>query len=1332
MTSHLNLKIAGLVNRSRTLCHPADKKRLDARYYAHRNYTPEEIPLASVCEETLLKGFHFVPGAFKPTRAIRKTENWHAQQLFLVEWDHVTEATLAAFIAARPFVAENAWLVTESLRSRYDAPEDPTCNGHLRLRVVLCMPRAVNTPAERQWVSDALVKALPGCDTGSANSVTNGGLGRAGAASVKIGKIVDTDWFHTALCVGKKAAAAEQVERQRAARERLHKPSERAASGFTEGAGELPLAALAKADPGSFLASIGLAHTAENGRYQHWGRPEKPGDTALSVWQSPHGNWQIRVFATSIPVPPAVRGAMPFTRFYCYHERNTDMEGLAADTPRWKEVNAELASRGYGRWLSEEAFQTQQVSQRTPQPVTHARFTAAAPIPKGWRVEGKSLKPRGFKDTFPSNATSERGETQGKPPSLGEASPRYRVDPDFQHDTADLATQQHANTTAVVNWIEETENREGPPELLLLTSAAGTGKTTAAITNAEKLLYIAKTTEQADEVFKTLAAAGEDAYRHRPRMQNRDHAHWEALPLGLAEKGCRPCIAPETCNTLAARGHSPHHACQACPVFTDCKRRGYLSQREKERNAAKVIYAWDEAVACDAKHAEKIKSLCTDADILILDEVNPANLTQPRAVTHQILSELAERFRNLDTLEIYKLLAAMKLEISVAETATEALSGLQKVLSESGQDIAALDARLETFPVGCYFEKTENGLLARLSYMEKESTVPVRIDEDPDDRYSYRLHADEAVRVNHFHTRFFSLAELINAGLVPVSDPPRGYPRFFADFQEFIQTHPSRETAPMTFDPETRTLCYFLKPTLNHRRCLFMTASDTENHIAEVYRDTEINVSRHTGWQTAWHETTRVLQIATGAYLPRHSLLATGEKGAAALKGFATSVFDHLIHPTIEKGLKPLIVGPKAFLEIPECQALNDAAPETLINHHHAEGRNDCQDRDIAFIFHYEPNHHDIRNQARRIYRNPKDPLSFERELREVTRGGVTFKKSCYTDKRVQSVYDRECRHRIMQAIMRLRPNRNPNKIIVLLTAEPIDMPITPLPFARKDFERFKGDWQAFANDLQETADTEKQTRARILDCRAQGMSERAIAKKTGVSRRCVRKVTKVTSGPPVIRTLYNPRATHVTLQEKILQVLGAFSPKKTSEILAAVADVSDRHIKRELKRLVDAGEIVKIRHGVYARRPAAESDIAPVESDIAPVESDMPARALRSVSGGPPPPVTLRVQLLNLLAGGEKTTGAVLDALGNTYSVRHIKRVLAALVAGGEILRVGHGVYSRVCEKVGKVTSGLESDMQSPLPPKVPRDVRMVPRRLSGSEKPPAEILGVFSRIGK
>ena len=376
-------RIHCLVNRSRALHSPEDKKHLNNHYYAHHNYKSEQIPLDSICEETLLKGYQFVPGEFidKDNTGIRNAKNWKAQRVFLIEFDDTTENTLAEFIAARPFLKENAYLVIESIRSRYDDPDDDTCNGQLRPRLVFCMPRAVNTTDERQWVYDALVKELPGCDKGTANSITNGGLGKVNAEHIKIGKIVDTDWFNSTIATGQQEKADEDKAKRERAEERKRKHEERAAMGFTKRESELPLEALAKADPSLFLQSLGLSLKSESGQYQHWGRTEKQGDTALSVWQSDRGNWQIRVFANSIPVPPSVSGAMPFTRFYCYHELHTDIKGLQPDSHPWKDINAQLAHRGYGTWLSDEEFHAQNSENPTRSKAKLQRQTDTNPEP---------------------------------------------------------------------------------------------------------------------------------------------------------------------------------------------------------------------------------------------------------------------------------------------------------------------------------------------------------------------------------------------------------------------------------------------------------------------------------------------------------------------------------------------------------------------------------------------------------------------------------------------------------------------------------------------------------------------------------------------------------------------------------------------------------------------------------------------------------------------------------------------------------------------------------------------------------------------------------------
>ena len=56
-----------------------------------------------------------------------------------------------------------------------------------------------------------------------------------------------------------------------------------------------------------------------------------------------------------------------------------------------------------------------------------------------------------------------------------------------------------------------------------------------------------------------------------------------------------------------------------------------------------------------------------------------------------------------------------------------------------------------------------------------------------------------------------------------------------------------------------------------------------------------------------------------------------------------------------------------------------------------------------------------------------------------------------------------------MQGSMRLRPNIHEDKIIVYLTAEPIDIPVTPVDFRPVDKEKFNGNWTDFKKQLQAT-----------------------------------------------------------------------------------------------------------------------------------------------------------------------------------------------------------------------------------------------------------------------
>ena len=703
----------------------------------------------------------------------------------------------------------------------------------------------------------------------------------------------------------------------------------------------------------------------------------------------------------------------------------------------------------------------------------------------------------------------------------GHSRKRYAIDTEHVHTTSDMVTERAANKNAVVQWLQETEPKTGK-HLLVLGSAAGTGKTTIGIFTADGLLYIAKTTEEADNVFQALDAEEQDVIRHRSRQFNRGHtdingnSNWETLPLGLGEHE-RPCNQnPDICDLHAKRLGTTMFTCNpnACPSYTDCTEYAHLSQAEKEKNTSKVIYAWGEDIACDNLLSERINRLCTKDDILIVDEVNPLDLTQLRKLDRDTLYDLTERFRQPDTLtaDIFQTLKPLLDLLSTAETPEIFISGV-KTWIDSIDNINALDEKIEKYPIGVVFQDTPNTaehtrpFEACITYKNQEVTVPVVDSKTAHDTPAYFIDSNTPIETGKYETRFVPIDFLWKVGLAAFDDPPRRHRKLLTDLKAFIDENATLDAAPFTFSAGSQTFDFHLKPTLNHHRTIFNTASDPDNLIGEAYRETNIHITRHTGTPAAW-KSDSVFQIATGAYLPRQSLVRYSDDDTLELKPRAQELVDGFIRPSITAGLKVLVVAPKVFQDIErvkewaatEMDNFRQGHTALLINHHHAEGRNDYQDFDIVFVFHYEPHHSEIQNASKRIYRNPEIPLDFTRETRTVKVGSVSFEKTVYVDARVQAVYNRECRARLMQSGMRLRPNINPDKHILFFTAEPVDIPVTPTAFTPRDAQHFTGDPSRFKEHLHaETTAIESGDVQAVVEIK--GVSERTARRLTKAER---------------------------------------------------------------------------------------------------------------------------------------------------------------------------------------------------------------------------------------
>ena len=193
------------------------------------------------------------------------------------------------------------------------------------------------------------------------------------------------------------------------------------------------------------------------------------------------------------------------------------------------------------------------------------------------------------------------------------------------------------------------------------------------------------------------------------------------------------------------------------------------------------------------------------------------------------------------------------------------------------------------------------------------------------------------------------------------------------------------------------------------------------------------------------------------------------------------------------------------------------------------------------------------------LFGNDESPLSYEMERESY----------CYTDERVQSVYQQEIVHIFTQVIELAQLDRlETNKKVMLITGlripEITDRPETLL-FDWEDLEVAGG-----LDKLSEAIRT-RQRFERERDNLTTESSRKEVEAVLGCSPRQASRVLQRLRGRKIVRP---------PLREQILALL-ADGEKKTPQLIAAIQG-HPKAINTKLTRLVNAGEIVRVRRGVY------------------------------------------------------------------------------------------------------------------------------------------------------
>ena len=720
-------------------------------------------------------------------------------------------------------------------------------------------------------------------------------------------------------------------------------------------------------------------------------------------------------------------------------------------------------------------------------------------------------------------------------------------------------------------WLLRTQTT-GKQHILIIATAAGTGKTTLTILKIDKSVDVSPITELADAKFETAISKGRHAVRHRPRHYNRQNGNKpHTTPLGLYGGDTVPCVFPDHCNALAQKGYNPITTfCSRCTRKTECEESGYLSQYRTLQQYDQIFVAWNEGIMTDPHSRKYIKSLTENGDYVgVLDEVDPADLCPQRSYTTRLLEKVYDEFRDVDC-DTAPFLRKFIRETSTATSEIEWTNTVRTVLDDYEKEtLNLIDDELQRIPVTVKFAAASNppqnlenrGIYKHVAHITfRNKTITCAVLTEPadscfidDNKWILKNEImPKSFNYTHETARLISVNTFIRLNFVSLDTPesinllPRRLQDFTQDLQSFVdsldgETPPAQRTAD-GWD-------YYLLPSLNMRRVVFISASGVDEHIRELYKHTEIDIETLDGNPPAWKTGCKLYQISTGRYTPNKSLIEKDPttRTPTGLKPRAVemiNIIERVATAAVDK--KILVVAPDAFTKdgalahITELKTLHELPNVSVVNHAHAEGVNSYEDHEISFVFSFEIPPDEVKRIAKCIYRT--ETLSFEREKTNVTKGGVTLDDvERYTDERVQSIHDKECEKTLMQAITRQRQMLHENRTCYLFTSEPIGgLPTTPILFTLGDMFTCLDEQENLdkldtfleqqaertVTEIAEQDDitkrtayrkTEKQrkkekenTAAKIIQLYDEQLSERENAKRLGISRGKLQSILKI------------------------------------------------------------------------------------------------------------------------------------------------------------------------------------------------------------------------------
>ena len=650
------------------------------------------------------------------------------------------------------------------------------------------------------------------------------------------------------------------------------------------------------------------------------------------------------------------------------------------------------------------------------------------------------------------------------------------------------------------------------------------------------------------------------------------------------------CEDPERCYALERKGGNPDESiCPECPVYIECQHRGYLSQPDTlQRAKAQIVNPIK--LFLDPQSASAVEKILEQVDdperLCIIDEAPTDRLFIRCHVLKDTLEEWRVNWRG-STLGNFAnaLLNALEAKSGVDGNAIGRIRAVVQAFEGQKETLAQQMCQVNILGKVVSREFVDDQTGETLSHFnidfENGVSAYIPLDTDTANRLTTKglpvFELDTFV-LNEDMKIPMSMIQAIALGILDTTtvEKIRAFPTVYRhpnwtlwhQLKRFFEYYPRDADAPMLWTGEEIRL--WVPPVLHPKvkRLLFMSSVLSEQDLYRVFPDEEIEV--HHIKPTAWVTGNRVFQIRTGIY-PRQTILNYDTDWRVLGMSEIGQRFFLGIQAEIEKSPKvkhAIITSGPATQHLQNIAAKENVCFVTSFNKIEALEDPAFETAEVVWIVgapYWLPGHTWRKSQI--LFGNGEKSLCYD--------GEAEF--GSYKDERIQSIYEQRMVGLFTEIAGRMGLNRLPNKTMVLLSS-------VSLPDITDRSETLLFDWEDFevAGGLDKLPEiiAERERFETERDNLTAESDREQVEQIMGVSRSQANRILMKFRGGKRLR---------VPFRDQIFLMLSS-GERKTSELIDAI-EGHPGSIKNELKRLVDAGEIVKVRRSMYALPPSSASE---------------------------------------------------------------------------------------------------------------------------------------------